>query len=237
MLKRIWMKISMIAIFVCLCFCVFISFFNSEDKEKLIQNKNPQKISNENVLNKTDFKTTIAKNKVAKVNKKINKTKNRVVVEHQQAENKNNNSIDDYAEILSGSVNEDNYIYRSDYYSKLDYEIAKEHMYLGDNDPVENIVEQFETSIDYNLGIDFTEGKRKKMREAQRGMLYKKELLDNSDEQINDQEYIDKIVSYHNKYLEEMSEILDDEEFEILFQISKDEMQEALLLVIDVADS
>jgi hypothetical protein len=135
--------------------------------------------------------------------------------------------------ILSGKANADNYKFRDMFYSKFDMQLFEKKRSEGGDD-IEGIVEEFENNLDYSLGIDFPEEKRAFLRAYQREMLQSKKTLDDRGEfSSNNSGYQEKIASYHEKYLYQVSKILGDEEFEALFQMKKSEIKGALKRAIE----
>ncbi|MFA5248191.1 MAG: hypothetical protein WC415_03025 [Patescibacteria group bacterium] len=147
---------------------------------------------------------------------------------------KHQNNVNFDAKTLSGLVNNDNCKFRNMFYSELDRQIIEKRRNDNPGDEVENIIEEFENNIDYSLGIDFPENKRILLRNCQKEMLKSKKILDDAGEpSINIISYREKICDFHDKYLLQVSKILNDEEFEALFQIKKNKTKGVLKNIIE----
>lgn len=124
---------------------------------------------------------------------------------------------------FSGLVNEDNVYARDELFSRKDYELAAKQMTREDYNFEESAVEQFENQIDYSLGIDFPEEKRKNIRSAQREMFVKKKVISKlfSEGKITDETFRRLSGSILTESLDKASNCLTDEEYKALFQHEK----------------
>lgn len=134
---------------------------------------------------------------------------------------------------LLGHLTEANMKLRSDYYSKRDFELATRHLDEV-NDPVENVVSEFESTIDFSLGTDFPEKRRVPIRGLQREMLYQKEALDS--ESIDEKLYLSQLNDIYNDYLSKMAGLLSSEEFYLLFQVERHDFRDAVLKIASLPE-
>lgn len=128
-----------------------------------------------------------------------------------------------------GPVNENNITIRNELFSRKNHEVVEQQLTNGDYDPINSTVVQFENMIDYNLGIDFPEEKRAKIRNSQREMLSKRSTLDDllNQGKITLETHEQKSKEIFGEALQNIAKITTDEEFEILYQIKKEEIPQA----------
>lgn len=136
-------------------------------------------------------------------------------------------------ERLEGVVTENNRDYRDDLYRKLDYELAEYQASFPNPDPVEDMIEQFDNVIDYALGVDFPEEKRRTIRGVQRSTLKRKALLDEISGDLERETYINSLNVIFEESLSEMSDYLTDQEFYALFEVRKEETKGAFSRLIE----
>ena len=123
----------------------------------------------------------------------------------------------------------ENLNYREKFYTRKNYELLKKQKEQPSGDKVQDLVSQFENFIDFNLGIDFSKEKRlsilKNNKDLQKELNLLLELLEKGE---IDEEYCMSTSNLETeKALEEISYVLTDEEFERLFQFSKQKIYEA----------
>ena len=128
--------------------------------------------------------------------------------------------------LLGGTLDGANYYYRDDFYAKLDSEIVQRQMSNPDQDRVEAIVEQFETTMDYALGVEYQEEKRAVLRSVQKDAQQKYATLDELLEkgEITKAQYKSREALIFEESLRQSAKELSYEEFEALFEISKEEI-------------
>ncbi len=139
-------------------------------------------------------------------------------------------------ESLVGHINEYNTGYRDEFFSRKDYELLRDQLETSSGYPATNIVSQFENVIDYSLGIDFSEEKRVKIRNAQHEMLLKRGLIDGIFEQgeMSEELYYAKLKKLSEESLENVARMITDEEFEALYQMKKGDIHGSFSRIINL---
>ena len=128
--------------------------------------------------------------------------------------------------VLGGTLDMANSYYRDDFYATLDNEIMQRQMANPSEDRTEDLIEQFETTIDYALGVEYPEEKRDVLRDIKRKAHGKYVVLDELLEKgkITETQYTDRKSIAFEERLKRSSDGLTPEEFEALFEIKKDEI-------------
>jgi len=131
-----------------------------------------------------------------------------------------NMEIGEEESLLKGLRNDDNYNYRKHHFQE-----QVRNLYRAE--PPEDkdilIVEDFGFAIDDALGIDFPQNKKEDLLTFQYSMLKQKSSLDvlYKESVLDEETYIEKLSRAVEQNLKRSANLLNDEEFEILFGIFK----------------
>jgi len=229
-LKIIILEVSAIFLFT------IIFLLNKSNNDNIPSQRNSVSVNKKEEVQglKLNEKTEASKNVgIGHEIEHYKKTGNESYVEIKQYRHQGEQGFD--PKMLCGQVDNENGLYRNDFYSKIDMNSLKKQLKSADPDSPVNTADQFQNVIDYALGIDFPEYKRKTIYDAQIEMLYRKDALDEKLKNGADNLYIGRVNDYFETYLTKVATVLTDEEFEKLFQISKDEIQGAFVLMVNNA--
>ena len=133
-------------------------------------------------------------------------------------------------EMLNGISSESN-DFRDEFYAPKIQAILNDQLNNPTGDDTEELVAQFEFVIDYTLGADFPEERRKKIRDGQRKSHKNGKALDAKLEigLITIEEYDKQESQNHEKDMKELAKILSDEEFEAMLGYPKENIEGAYL--------
>lgn len=127
-------------------------------------------------------------------------------------------------DLLVGRLNAANERYRTEHYSQKLNEVYKQ------SDHTEALVADGDLLVSQILGSDFSPKKRVRLRAAQRKMFLRQEMLQGMFQsgRLLESDYYELLQETFRESFLSVGQILSDEEFETLFDFSKDEIPEAI---------
>lgn len=115
--------------------------------------------------------------------------------------------------------------------SRMLYELAEQQQQNPSNDPIDDLIEQFDLIIDMALGSDFPTEKRTQIFASKRQMHEAIEIFDAAldREEITFETYWEETASLLDQHHLRVGEVLTDAEYEALYEIPKSESPSAIL--------
>lgn len=138
------------------------------------------------------------------------------------------NEVEDFdEELLSNTISSSTQYFRDEFYQNIDKEVMNKQFHNPTGNETDDLIEQFEIVIDYSLGINIQNEKRKKLIEQQASLYKKGKILDEKLERglITEIEYDKQEEINYESNLRKMADHLNDNEFEAMFEHGKDEIE------------